>query len=452
MIKKSILAITLGTTLVFSSGIVGAAPNKQSNNSEQGLKPYYVDESKLPFNALAGYDTLRYWGVHNGAGYRMEVPKDWNGKLVLYAHGYRGTGLELTVTNPSIRKHYIKNGYAWAASSYSTNGYDVAEGVKDTHALVSLFNGLVSKPKIIYITGHSMGGHITAILAEQYESAYDGALTMCGVTGDTELFDYFTDFGLVAQALTGIEKDDQSFPADANYVKHTIPAMKRELGINEQLTEEGHKLKAITMNLTGGERPLFDAAWKSYKNFLFDQMPLKSSYIVAPQNVVNNTDSVYQFDGDMSTLSAEEKALNKSVFRVTTLPSSNQKGLTGIPGVKGTHEIPMVSMHTIGDLFVPFHMQQIHAKRTKEQGNSDLLVTRAIRDIGHCDFTKAEQKQAFDDLVRWVEEGIKPEGDDVLNPSVVADPLFGKKFTMSVRPFDPIKDWPFTVIDDEGSD
>src|SRR5262245_61473905 len=31
-------------------------------------------------------------GIHNGAAYRIEVPADWNGKLVVFAHGYEGEG------------------------------------------------------------------------------------------------------------------------------------------------------------------------------------------------------------------------------------------------------------------------------------------------------------------------------------------------------------------------
>ena len=113
---------------------------------------------------------------------------------MLYAHGFRGTGLELTVSMPRIRAYLVANGYAWAASSYSKNGYDVKQGVKDTHALGQLFNGLVGNPTRTYITGHSMGGHITGVAIEQYPYAYVGALPMCGVMGDNELFDYFLDF------------------------------------------------------------------------------------------------------------------------------------------------------------------------------------------------------------------------------------------------------------------
>ncbi|MCM3668118.1 hypothetical protein M3181_03770 [Mesobacillus maritimus] len=438
--KKTVLAVTLGVSLIFSGTTSFAAPssNGTQKTQNQSTIPYYVDESKLPFEALPGYETDRYWGVHKGAGYRIEVPENWNGELVLYAHGFRGTGLELTVSNPTnLREYLLDNGYAWAASSYSTNGYDVAQGAKDTHALGSLFNGKVGKPSRTYVTGHSMGGHITAVLAEQYKNSYDGAMPMCGVTGDTELFDFFTDYNVVAQSLIGIEKDQQKTISDEEYTSKTVPQIVSELGISGKLTEKGETLKSVTKNLTGGERPLFDVAFENYKTFLLGQLPDRSDYGVAAGNVVNTTDSVYQFDEDMNTLSAEEKALNDAVIRVTSDPQTKQQGLTGVPKVNGTHKIPMVSMHNVGDLFVPFHMQQLHAERAEENGNGDLLVTRVIRDVQHCGFNPAEESEAFADLVKWVKEGNKPEGDDILNPKVVADEHFGTEFTRGYRSYDP---------------
>ncbi|MGM0902901.1 MAG: alpha/beta hydrolase [Bacillota bacterium] len=436
--KKTVLALTLGASLIFTGSVAFAAPpggNGAAQKAQnQSTIPYYVDESKLPFDALEGYETDRYWGVHKGAGYRIEVPKNWNGELVLYAHGFRGTGLELTVSNPTnLREYLLNNGYAWAASSYSTNGYDVAQGVKDTHALGSLFNGKVGKPSRTYVTGHSMGGHITAVLAEQYSNSYDGALPMCGVTGDTELFDFFTDYNVVAQALAGIEKEDQKTILDAEYTRNTAPNIVAKLGIVGELSPEGEKLKSVTMNLTGGQRPLFDAAFERYKIFLLGQLPSRGDYGVAAGNVVNTTDSVYQFDDDISTLSPEEKVLNDAVARVVSDPQTKQQGLTGVPKVNGTHKIPMVSMHNVGDLFVPFHMQQLHAERAEANGNEELLVTRVIRDVQHCGFNAAEESEAFADLSKWVEEGKKPEGDDILNPEVVASDDFGTKFTRGLR-------------------
>ena len=61
-------------------------------------------------------------------------------------------------------------------------------------------------------------------------------------------------------------------------------------------------------------------------------------------------------------------------------------------------------------------------------------MQRATRDYGHCAFTEPEMVQTFTDLVKWVENGIKPAGDDVLSPSAVADPNFGCTFTDKVSP------------------
>src|SRR6476660_6591578 len=144
--------------LVGAAGIIGGVSLVAFTVSGPGAavvkaeKPpqYFVDKTKLPFDALSGTTTTRLWGVHGGAGYRVEVPQNWNGELVLYAHGFRGAGLELTVSNPPIRRYLIEHGYAWAASSYATNGYDVTQGVKDSHDLGTLFNGLVAHPNKVY--------------------------------------------------------------------------------------------------------------------------------------------------------------------------------------------------------------------------------------------------------------------------------------------------------------
>jgi hypothetical protein len=100
---------------------------------------YFVDESKLPFEGLAGLPSTRQWGVLKGAGYRIEVPANWNRSLVLWAHGFRGEGPELTVDDHPLRQLLLATGYAWAASSYSANGYNPGQGAEDTHRLTRFF-------------------------------------------------------------------------------------------------------------------------------------------------------------------------------------------------------------------------------------------------------------------------------------------------------------------------
>ena len=399
---------------------------------------YFVDESKLAFDALPGVETERLWGVHKGAAYRMEVPADWNGDLVVWSHGYRGEGLELTVDNGPIREYLVTNGYAWAASSYSRNAYDVATGVQDTHAVTMLFNGKVGTPDRRYLMGASMGGHITGVTIEQYRNLFDGALPVCGVMGDYELFDYFLDANVTAQALAGV---DSGFPVGDDYLTADVPAIKGALELVPgtfpfTLNGRGEAWKGLIEVESGGDRPVYDQGFLFWNgvagDFLFGLGEGDGTLARSPGVTLDNADRVYQVDGDpaLSTLEAD---LNATVTRVSADPQGRHpNGLAQVPVVNGDISIPVLTMHTLGDLFVPFSMQQRYAERVEAQGASDLLVQRAIRDLGHCSFTSAEWEAAFADLVTWVEDGVVPAGDDVF---ATADPDYGCQFTLTDRFF-----------------
>ncbi|RLQ22896.1 phthalyl amidase [Seongchinamella sediminis] len=411
-------------------------------SGSQAAKPpqYYVDQSKLPFEALPGAQA--YWGVHAGAGYQIEVPDNWNGSLVVWAHGYRGTGLELTVDPHPLRQALIPNGYAWAASSYTRNDYDISAGVQSTHALIKRFRGLVGKPSQILMTGASMGGHITGVIIEQYPGLFAGAMPICGVMADHELFDFFLDFNLAAQQL-GV--GGSTYPIDAaTYLFGTVPAIKSNLeavpgGWPGALNDTGNNFKNLVEIRSGGERPNFDEAWFFWNtvpnngsgpgNFLFDLAVGDGSLPRAPGSVVDNLDTVYQFDTDPA-LTPEEQALNDLIFRIGADPQTRRKqGLAQVPTITGDIDIPVLTLHNLGDLFVPVLNQVEYAKRVFDQGNSDLLVQRAIRGVAHCGFTGNELVTAFFDLVNWIESGQQPAGDNFLDPAAVADPEFGCQFS-----------------------
>ena len=430
-IVRSMAVMVLVAAGVGASSVVPAAADPPPQ--------YFVDEAKLPFGEIPGLPTNRYWGVHGGAGYRIEVPQNWNGDLVMWAHGFAGSDLELTVDNHPLRAFLIANGYAWAASSYSRNDYDVAVGVKDTHALGKLFNGIVGNPSRVYLTGASMGGHITAAAIEQYRNDYDGAMPICGVLGDHELFDFYLDYNLVAAALAGVPT---TFPPDPFvWTTQSVPQIIGALqaapnGWPALLKPAGQNLKALTELRSGGERPLFDVAWLSWASFLFQFGALDGTVPRSPGVVVDNTDAVYQFDNNPALTDAEQ-ALNDAVVRVAQEPAGRvEHGTNNVPVVNGTPDIPVLTLHDIGDLFVPFSMEQVYAERVAAAGRSNLLVQRAIRGVGHCEFSAEEMVRGFTDLVNWVETGVRPPGDEV-TPAAVADPNYGCAFTTVTRDFGP---------------
>lgn len=415
-----------------------------------------------------------YSGLHDGehgkASYLIQVPDDWNNILVMYAHGYRGEGTALTVTPPRIQKELIAAGYAWAASSYSSNYYDVRSGVEDTNALALAFEELTEQahgaPQKYYITGHSMGGHVTgaAIEAETLETAnnqveYHGAVPMCGVMGDTELFNYFSAYNIAAQQLAGIT----DVVTSENYENEILPQIKEALwvdygsvpvpGTNIVLTgptttPKGDRLLQILMNISGGERPLFYpvSAMDIGASQLTDWHDLLLGYGVPDgtvngiliKSVLDTRNISYRWETTApATLSADEQAFNDSaVVRIPDEGANGRRndGLRWIPKVNGQFNVPVVSIHTLGDLFVPFSMQQIYAQRAKEHGSDHWLVQRAIRTVSHCDFENDEEWDAFQAMANWEQYGMQPAGDDVLDADVVSQPEYGCTFTTLDRP------------------
>lgn len=180
------LALACGSCVTQSS----FAPEEQRPYDSRALTPPAIGSTFAPMAALsAGTVNMarssRWAGVLNGSAYMVEVPANWNGKLVMFAHGYAGAGRTSSATPPGFRRHLVQSGNAWAASSYSTNHYDVRAGVEDTNALVLAFGTVavqncrpLAAPVRTYITGRSMGGHIaTAVEAETLATAVNNTAT-----------------------------------------------------------------------------------------------------------------------------------------------------------------------------------------------------------------------------------------------------------------------------------
>jgi fermentation-respiration switch protein FrsA (DUF1100 family) len=428
---------------------------------------FSVDTAQVnDFEALPGYpDTERWVGVNEGAGFRIEVPSQWNGQLVMWAHGFRGEGSALTVDNPPMREKMLELGYAWAASSYSANYYDVQAGAVDTNKLALQFEAITGKsqPDKYLIAGFSMGGHVVGAMIEEDNKAilaqtnldvpYAAAMPMCGVMGATSLFDYFGGYNLALLQLS--DTPATTFPiddadaklVDAREVLWTdYDANKSALG----LTQRGQALFPILQNLTGGERPVFQFTFGEYQDLLqgfagsdgtvdgiLNDIGVDTRYIryrfASPQLEPNMPEDPYT-----AGLTNEEAGFNAVIQQATpdsgaNAPSANE--LAPVPEINGEFNIPVLTLHGLGDLFVPISMQQIYRKRAEANGSGDFLVQRAIRDPGHCEFTTAEINEAFVDLVAWEQDLVnaKPGGDDLLDPQAMSEASFGCAYTRSDR-------------------
>ncbi len=466
LLGLTISAIALSGCLSSSSSSddpVAPAPQEPRTPHQQRIADgfFKVNEEKLAFAALPGFeDASRWTGIIDNAGYRVEVPANWNGELVMWAHGFRGEGPELTVDSPPMREYLLQNGYAWAASSYSANFYDVRAGVEDTNKLALSFNEIAAannqdlpEPTKYYITGVSMGGHVAgaAIEKETEDTAnnfvpYAGAAPMCGVMGDTALFDYFTAYSLALYQLGGVGAD--SFPVSEADAEQKLATARQALWTNyaanknaNGLTQQGGTLFAVLQNLSGGPRPVYPLSFGSFQDLLQGFAGSDGTITgVLNKSVVDTRDVTYRFTTvNGQPLTTAEQNFNNTIVQAEPDEGANalrRDGLRLIPKINGDlyADIPVVTVHTTGDLFVPISMQQIYRQRIEENGWGNNLVQRAVRAPGHCDFSLQEFNETFDAMIQWEKNGTKPAGDDLLNPAVVASDTFGCQFTRDGAP------------------
>ena len=379
------------------------------------------------FTALPG--ARADFGTYSGGAYRIEVPDDWNGGLVLYAHGYRGEGPDIFVSDSPIREHLISNGYAWAASSYRGNSYRPDWGVDDTLALRDLFVQRYGNPSWTILHGQSMGGHILVASLEQHPGEYQAGLAECGVLTGIGEFDYLASYTALADFVSGVHLLDAPTPADFMRLvqEQWLPAM----GMPGAYTHRGEQFDSAVKYLTGGDLPFREQGLAQFYTRDLGDFPNPS---VAPMSApavraLNTRDVMFQIDAGLG-LSASE--LNAGVRRLDPAPGA-RAGVFG--DFTGAIDVPLLSIHDTGDGFVPFAHEQAYREKTITAGTSDLFVQRAIRRAGHCNFTDEERNRAFDDLVAWMDCGTRPAGEDVLTPDTAH---LGLAWTTPLEPDDPL--------------
>jgi pimeloyl-ACP methyl ester carboxylesterase len=411
----------------------GSAQHPRAEIGKPGVTPVPCPAQEwqpgdAAFEALP--DAKAYFGKYDGGLYRVEIPDHWNGDLVLFAHGFvtnsGANGSMLRVGTHRFREHVVKEGFAWAASSYRCNGYVPGQGLLDTIALVDLFkqsNG-GRAPTRTYLTGESMGGHVALLGMQEFPTMFAGGLAMC--PAGSELFDFFAASSGAAEVITGVQFHAESIQQD-------VAKMTEILGKPPDYTEKGRQLASVEIQISGGPRPFAMEGLSS--RFLANMSTSQGALLgsTTPGNRAVDTAHIKYAVADGVGLSAD--TLNTKARRKAGDPEfrgSNSPYEEVVP-FDGKIQRPVMTMHGTGDLFVPIFLEQSLKHAVKAAGNEKLLTQRIYRIGAHCQFSQPEMTRAFDDLVAWVKTGTKPQGDDVDGDLTNA----GMTFTNPLRPNDP---------------
>lgn len=358
------------------------------------------------FVALPNADAT--FGRLGGAVFQIEMPRNWNHQLVVYAHGSH-EGAQLTAERPQLRRYLIQKGYAWAASSYSTNDFLPGTAADESAAIWDRFVSQYGRPEHSYIVGTSLGGGAAAISAERYSDRYDGALAFCG-TGGRDVHSQVTgDFTIAAAFAAGVTQSEWDASSPADLINARLLPFASTFDGSDQIM-------SLWIRMTGGDRPL------AVQGFL-DNAP-RFGFARSFDNRTRTYDLSTQTTpygkahGNVPAAEFDSSAIRYAVD--STRAADPAEEFTGLLN------IPLMTVSLTGDTVVPLAEVQLLRKVVDAAGRSDRLVQRAIQADRHCELTTSEAEKSFEALVGWADTGDKPTGEDLLAGDLTS---LGRSFT-----------------------
>jgi len=162
-----------------------------------------------------------------GAHYWLAVPPDWNGTLVVHAHGGPELG-EAKAERPAADltrwSIWTRAGYAYAGSGFRQGGVQVRSAAEDTERVRQIFTAEVGAPKRTVLHGQSWGASVAARAAEMAtpgadgKAPFDAVLLTSGVLGGgTQSYNFRLDLRVVYQAVCANHPtpDEPAYPLSA---------------------------------------------------------------------------------------------------------------------------------------------------------------------------------------------------------------------------------------------
>ncbi|MBC6450927.1 alpha/beta hydrolase family protein [Actinokineospora xionganensis] len=359
----------------------------------------------------------------NGAFYSMAIPQNWNGTLVLHAHGGPDLGAPTqgrSVGDLTRWSVMVSEGYAWAGSSYRRGGYGTRMAVRDTENVRQLFTRAFGEPDVTILHGQSWGGNIAAKAAELHD--YDGVLLTNGVlAGGSRGYDYRVDLRVVYQHYC------------ANHPRPSEPQYPLWTGLRKDSTMTGSGLRARLQECTGIESPPEQRSPLQQRNLSdilavtkLPQRTLSSHLSFATftfRDIVHNrlggrnpfTNLGVQYSG-----SHDDAALNRGVERFHADPSA-LRDLSYDSDLTGRVTEPVLTMHAANDPTA--FVEHESAYRASVAGNN--LVQTVTTESEHSALSDSGYASAISALSTWVRTGQKPTPASIAESCPAFDRTYG---------------------------
>ncbi len=370
-------------------------------------------------NCVAGVDA-------HGAFFLIAVPANYNGRLVLWNHGYTlAPPAPLGAADLGVGLPALSLGYAAAASSFrpdaiGLSGWQVRDAAEDTENLRQRFVELMGRPHKTYIVGASEGGLITAETIERFARDegrlnYDGAMPLCGPVagGDANWCGGF-DLRSVYQFYCGNlpRASEMQYPL---YFGLPPNNMLTPGDVAARVNECTGVLQPAATRIPQQVRNLANilGVEKIPEGFLVTDMEFATFGLQELTLVRTNGLSPVTNLGVGYSGSDDDAALNSGVFRAGFNPGAIA-WVNSAYNPTGEVEIPTITMHTIGDGLVIVENEHEYREEFAEERDQRKLFQIYTNAGGHCQFSNSELAAAVEALVKWVEKKERPTTEGVM--------------------------------------
>jgi hypothetical protein len=368
-------------------------------------------------------------GTLGGAPYEIKFPTNWNGTLLVYAHGYVDKADHPGETdnrtphaspNAALDPTLLGQGYALAGSAYADNGWAVKEGIHDTRALTSYFGQRFGEPSETLLWGFSMGSVVTFAEAEQANGLFDGYLAACAVGAGTprawdgalaHLLAYKVAFGM--PALWGTPGDVRD---DLDYDTEVLPKLIFADTLDPAYVGKLEFIRLVVQVAGPGTippPPIWFTANGFFTNMFFlteakaelerraggpPNQNLTHHYSLSAGEKAYLASLGVNADALLTQMNAEDYAADRSARNY----AEHWADYSG--KVKG----PMLTLHTQVDTLVPPSHESAYRETIAAAGRSGDLYQAFTNGQGHCNFTGPQLLTAVSALDHWVKDGAKP--------------------------------------------
>jgi len=321
-------------------------------------------------------------GELQGAPWRLDVPAQWNGELVMLAHGYEPVGVprETPMAGADSTQALLDAGYAVAQSAYSSQGWAVADAVADMERLRQHALDELTHVRRTWMLGFSMGGAVTVASLERHPQGYAGGISLCGANlpGDV----------LAGELLTTLVAFDYFFPKAEGLPAGgllsseagALPQMALYQGIAAALATRPTDAAQLATRLQVAPDALAGAI--SLHALVLHELAQRAGGMP-----VGNIGIVYSGFGD-------DAAFNAGVQRVQA-SAAGQAYVRDQLALNGALQRPLVIQFNHDDPSIVPRMQAVYPQLVARAGSASKLQVLPPVGEGHCGFSGAQVVDAL---------------------------------------------------------